>query len=588
MKKIGSLLSLCFILILTLPAFSKIIVQGSVDQNYVIPGQTIRYTLTIESQNESSKINPQQVHFPTVQGLRVLTSYTSTSSSFTFVNGKTMSSKTLKIFYEIAVLNSAPKTIKIPPVRIMVRGKTYETTPIELFLNKKKGINQNKKGVAFLDVKISKTKLYLYEKLNITYYLYIKEKYTISNLNLIDKGKLNNFFVHTKYDIFTINPASIMTTVTSINGLNYKAIKLFSYDIAPKKEGKISVPIISIQGTVSVNEMSFFDDPWNSDTRQFIPKRVVLSSPEARIDVKTLPENRFKNFSGIVASELKAEQQISKKEARTGEGITYTIKLKGDFIHEIVKTPEIKGDDVFEIYDPEVKSSDNFIQYKYLIIPKIEGKFEFSPPEIIYFNTMKNRFEKIKLPKIDLSVSKGENYSLSSGKNNIGGKEIKVAFGDIYFLKPVKEIGGNFKIVLFSWWYMGLLILSLIFPLFKIIKDKKTKRYREDMSYRKKVKASRMAKKWKKQAQKHNGKDFYSFAYNFLINYFINKFYEIDEDTTTDKLIEYIENKVKNTKITEEIKSVFSEIETYRFSPSGIELKEELIKRIANIINYFE
>jgi hypothetical protein len=588
MTKIGNLLFLCYLLILTTPIYSKIIVQGSVDQNYVIPGQTIRYTLIIESQNESSKINPQKVKFPIVKGLRVLTSYTSTSNSFTFVNGKTMSSKTLKIFYEIAVSSSAPLKIKIPPIKIIVKGKTYMTNPIELFLDKKKGQNRNNKGVAFLDVKISKDKLYLYEKLNITYYLYVKERYTISNLNLIDKGKLNNFFVHTRYDIFTINPSSIITTETTIGGSNYKAIKLFSYDISPKKSGEISIPVISIQGTVSANEMSFFDDPWNSDTRQFIPKRIVLSSPEINIEVKTLPVNNFGNFSGIVAPGLKASQNISKKEAKTGEGITYTIKLEGDFMQEIVKTPEIKGDDIFEIYDPEVKSSSNFLQYKYLIIPKIEGKFEFATPEIIYFDTLKSKFKKIVLPKISLSIKKGENYSLSSEKNNINGEEIKVSFGDIFFLKPVKEIKGNFSLVFFRWWYMGLLILSLVLPVFKIIREKKEKRYREDMSYRKKIRASRMAKKWKKQAEKHNGKDFYSFAYNFLINYFINKFYELDEDTTIDKLVEYIENKIKNQKMAEEIKEVFSEIEIHRFSPSEIDLKESIIRRIANIINYFE
>ncbi len=589
MKKIGNIIFFCFFLIISIPLYSKIIVTGSIDQNYVIKGQTIRYTLTIDAQNESTNINSPDIIFPKVKGLRVISNYNSSSHSFTFINGKTVTSNTLKIFYEIMVLpSSSEKTITIPPVKVKIKGNTYTTEPIQLYLEKNTGMSKRKLGETFIGVNISKKEVYQFEKLNITYFLYIKEGYTISNLNLIDKVNLNDFFVHTVYDVFTVNPSSITAVMVNNKGQRYKKIKLFSYDVAPKKTGKIRIPVISIQGTVSKEESDFFNDPWGMNPRSFIPKRIVLSSSEKIIKVKPLPDNRYKDFSGIVTNKLKLDSTISDTKARTGEGITYTIILRGDFLHEIIKPPKIDGKNIFEVYEPETKSSADSIQYKYLLIPELEGDFKIPTPEIIYFNTEKKKFEKIAPSATIVSVSRGDNFTYSSSTNGKNKNSLKYKSGDIYFLKPAKEIKANFKLVIYEWWYILFLIIGLSLPIIKISNDLKNKKYEEDIVYRKKVKASKIAKRWRKQAQKHKGKDFYSFAYNFLFNYFTNKFYEINEDTTIERLINHIENKIKNREKIEEIKNIFSDIETYRFSPSGEDKKENLVKRISDIIDYFE
>jgi len=594
LKKTGSFLLLLLFILPVLTTAKEINVNAEVDRDYVKPGETFRFIISINSKNEKIKLNPSSINFPQIKEIRVVNNYTSSSSSYSFINGKTISSNTLKVIHQLVILDESIKSITIPSISIIIDNETYKTEPVKIYIEKT-NLEQYKKRKeekkVFLDIKTSNTNPFIYEKIKASYYLYINNKYSLNNLTLVDKKNYNNFFVKSTYDIFKRKSNNIIASMRDINGKSYREIKIFSYELAPRQNGKLELPVIIIQGMLQKSQQSLFEDDFfsfgNSDS--IMPKQIFLNSPKMNLNVKSLPAKiQPQNFSGIVGTKIKVNSSISDKNPSTGEGITYNLEISGDFFHDIIETPKIKEKENFEIYEPEIEEKNNKINYKYLIIPKITGKFEIPSPRIGYFDTDEKQYKTLKPDNISINVSAGKSNFYTSSDINNRGKQLKIRTGDIYFLKSVDNIRKKFEPIIFKWWYLILLLIGLLLPIYKFSEDWKAKKYATDVAYRKRKNASKMARKWKNQAINMNLKDFYSFAYNFLFKYLTSKFYQPEPSLTVDILIKKIKQQKVNPYMINKIKRIFERIQANRFSPSGKDEKDFLIKEISKIIDKIE
>ncbi len=584
--KIGKFLIYIFLIFLPFSILhSEIIVNAYVDNNTLKRGESFTYIISIEGKNEKLNFSPDSLKFPTIKGLKVLNRYSSSSHSYSFINGKTSSSEILKISFVLVYLGNRKKIV-IPGITIKVNKKLYQTNEVEVYFEESGKIKAGKRQEDyFIDTTVSKVEVYEFEPLFLNYTLYIKPDIRVSNINLTEKENFDNFFVHSIYDIFKQKPEDIISSLRKINGVNYREIPIYRYEIAPSKTGRLKLPSISLQGIISRPDNFFNDDFFNFGRDSFVPKRVIIISQPKTINVKPLPPlKNGKSFSGIVSENLKLRSKPSKGKAKTGEGITYTITLEGKVFKDFIKTPEVKSKTYFEIYEPEIKTKGNKTIFKYLIIPKISGNLELPKVSFTYFDIKKNKYITLENEPQKIVVVKGEESLFLPDEN---GNLIKVRSGDIYFLKPIRKLKASFKPVFYQTWFWLIIFLSVSLFFIKLLFVYKERRIQKDKRLKRKIIASRMAKKWRKEANKNKEKDFFAFAYNFLFEYLINKFGIDNPAITVEQLVKIIERETDQN-LSENIKDMFNRIERAKFSPDKKADREELIVKIGLLIDRME
>ena len=584
--KIGNFLILIILFLLPFSVlYSEIIINSYVDNNTLKRGESFTYIISIEGKNEKLNFSPESLKFPSIKGLKVLNRYSSSSHSYSFINGKTSSSEILKISYLLVYLGDRKKII-IPKINLKVNKKLYQTNEVEVYFEDSGKIGTGKRHEDyFIDTAVSKVEVYEFEPLFLNYTLYIKPTIRVSNINLMEKENFNNFFVHSIYDIFKQRPENIISSLRKINGVNYREVPIYKYEVAPSKTGKLKLPSISLQGIISRPDNFFNDDFFSFGRDSFVPKRVIIISQPRTINVKPLPPlKKGKSFSGIVSDNLKLSSKPSKIKAKTGEGITYTITLDGKVFKDFLKPPTIIRKKYFEIYEPEIKTKGNKTIFKYLIIPKISGNLELPKVSFTYFDIKKNKYITLENKPQKIAVEKGEESLYFPAEN---GNLIKIRSGDIYFLKPIRKLKASFKPVFYQTWFWLIIFLSVSLFFIKLLFIYKERRIQKDKRLRRKIVASKMAKKWRKEAKKSKEKDFFAFAYNFLFEYLINKFGIDNPAITVEQLIKTIEKETEPT-LSEDIKNIFNMIERAKFSPDEKADREELIYKIGLLIDRIE
>ncbi len=583
-KRIGKLLLLFTIFhLLGLALFSEIIVTADTDRDIINSGESFSFILTIEAKNEKLKTNPTDVKFPKIDGLKILNTYTSSTHSYSFINGKMSSSDILKIFFQLAYLGNKKK-IKIPGIKVIVNNKSYFSNPVEISVGGgNRGINNKLEKDYFISTDISKQKVYEFEPFTLSFSLYVKANLRISNINLTGKENPNNFFIHSLYDIFKQRPQDIISSIKIINGKKYRKILLFKYEIAASKSGVLKLPVFTLEGIISKPD-NFFEDDFFGFGKSFVPQRVILFPGKKTVKVKPLPPIKKENFSGIVSNSLKIKSSISKREVKAGEGITYTLTLQGKIFKDLVKAPAFKKSNLFEFYEPEVEELPTGISFKYLIIPKVSGELEIPEVSLTYFDITKEKYITLKTKKIKIKVLKSDNYIyISSEKREL----IKIKTGDIYFLKPVNTINGKFRPVYKQLWFWTIFLLSIIMLLIKIVILIRKRKVERNQRLKRNILASKRARKWKKKAKKIEEKEFFAFAYNFLFDYLINKLNIENTAITVEKLTEIIK-KEKGDEISSRVKNIFSHIEMAKFSPEKRANIKEIIDEIGKLIDIME
>ncbi len=583
-KRIGKFLTFIIILyLLGTNLFSEIIITADINREFVNSGESFSFILTIEAKNEKLKTNPSDIRFPKIKGLKILNTYTSSSHSYSFINGKMSSSDILKIFFQLVYLGDKKK-IKIPRIKVIVNNKAYFSNPVEISVGGgNRGLNNRLEKAYFISTDISKQKVYEFEPFTLSFSLYVKANLKISNINLRGKENPNNFFIHSLYDIFKQRPQDIISSIKTINGKRYRKILLFKYEIAVSKSGVLKLPLFTLEGIISKPD-NFFEDDFFGFGKSFVPQRVILLPEKKTIKVKPLPPLKGKNFSGIVSNSLKIKSSISKKEVKAGEGITYTLTLQGKIFKDLVKAPTFKKSDLFEIYEPEVKELPAGISFKYLIIPKVSGDLEIPEISITYFDITEEKYITLKTKKIKMKVLKSDNYIYIPSEK---GELIKIKTGDIYFLKPANKIKGKFKPVYNKGWFWAIFSLSIIMFLIKIAVLIRERKVEKNQQLKRNILASKRARKWKKKAKKIEEKEFFAFAYNFLFDYLINKLNIENSAITVEKLTEIIK-KEKGDELSSKVKNIFGHIERAKFSPEKRANIKEIIDEIGKLIDIME
>ena len=411
----------------------------------VVSGDQFRLTYTVNSQKV------RDFRAPSMKDIEVLMGPSrSTQSSTQIINGNVTSTSTITFTY--ILMAGKEGTYNIPAATIVAEGNNYTSNSVTVKVlptdqssgassgnSGRNSRNQASNGAItekelFMMASASKTKVYEQEAILLTYKVYTQVNLTELRGDIPD---LKDF--HTQEVEL---PQQKTFTLEHYNGRNYNTTIWRQLVIFPQKTGKIEIPSVTFEGTVSqmVASADPFDAFFNGGNYVNIKKNLV--APKLIIDVKELPEDKPANFSGGVG-EFTISSSISTQELKTNDAVTIKLVISGTGNMKLINTPEVKFPQDFEIYDPKVDNKFNLTRnglagskvIEYLAIPRHAGNFTIPSIEFSYFDLKSQSYKTLKTETYTLNVAKGEGNADQVVANFTSKEDLKVLGKDIRYIK---------------------------------------------------------------------------------------------------------------------------------------------------------
>ena len=408
----------------------------------VVSGDQFRLSYTINSQKV------RDFRAPSIQGFEVLMG-PSRSTQYQNYNGVVTNS----ITFTYILMAGKEGTYKIPGATIVADGNNYTSNSIEIKVlppdqsssnagsgsSARSSRNQANSGKItdkelFMTATASKTNVYEQEAILLTYKVYTQVNLTNLRGDIPD---LKGF--HTQ-EVELPNQKTF--TLEHYNGRNYNTTIWRQLVLFPQQTGKIEIPSVTFEGTVSqmVASADPFDAFFNGGNYVNINKNIV--TPKLTIDVKELPAGKPANFSGGVG-EFTLSSSISTQELKTNDAVTIKLVISGTGNMKLINTPEVGFPQDFEIYDPKVDNKFNLTRnglagskvIEYLAIPRHAGTYTIPPIEFSYFDLKSQSYKTLKTDAYTLNVAKGEGNSDQVVANFTSKEDLKVLGQDIRYIK---------------------------------------------------------------------------------------------------------------------------------------------------------
>lgn len=411
----------------------------------VVSGDQFRLTFSINSQ----KI--KDFRAPNIKGLEVLMGPSrSTQSSTQIINGNVTSTKSTTFTY--ILMAEKEGTYSIPGATIVADGNNYTSNSVSVKVlppdqstgtasnNGRTSRNQANNGKIsekelFITATASKTSVYEQEAILLTYKIYTQVNLTQLHGDMPD---LKGF--HTQEVELS---SQKQWSLEHYNGRNYNTTVYSQYVLFPQQSGKLEIPSITFEGTVS--QLVASDDPFDAffnGGSNYVNIKKNIVAPKLTIDVKQLPVGKPANFSGGVG-EFTISSSINTQELKTNDAVTIKLVISGTGNMKLINTPEVGFPQDFEIYDPKVDNNFNLTReglsgskvIEYLAIPRHAGNYTIPAIEFVYFDLKSKTYKTLKTDPYTLNVAKGEGNASQVVSNFTSKEDLKVLGKDIRYIK---------------------------------------------------------------------------------------------------------------------------------------------------------
>jgi hypothetical protein len=587
MKRI-LLISILLFISLSLAWSDDLQIEAFVDKTTIGVEDNLKLTIEISGEDANRISQPS---LPEIEHLRLIGTSTSSSSSYSIINGRMESTVKRSYIYTLRPVQTG--ITLIPPISIAHKGATYTTKPISITI--KEGStepsaprtspaqpyqddDESIEANLFIITEYDKENVYLDEPITVSYKLY--SQYDISNMSF---GSEPNFTGFWKEDVYI--PERINFRRTTYQGKIFNVMTLRSLVLFPKRSGNLEIPPLQMVVDIRTPRRSFFD--FGSS------RRYDIASKPMTITARNLPTaGRPDEFSGAVG-DFDISASLSSSSVTVGDPITYTITIDGEGNFKHFDPPPIKSIENIRFIDPEISTEleDNKINGKkvvrYLIIAQEPGNFTIPAYQFNYFDPKSQSYRTIQTAQFSISVEPSDQMFIPRIGSQTG---VRLEGSDIDYIITTPSVRSISLIYNSVWyWLVGLLILLTI-PL-AIFYSNEQSRMMQDGAYYRRKKANRILKKYLLQATKYaeaKSSDFYLAAYHGLCSYLADKLH-IPRGSTTSAIIEALKSNKYPTDITENIQAFLEKCNQARFMPGGFSQQQigsdyETLKKIVNDI----
>lgn len=436
----------------------------------VVSGDQFRLSYTVNTKKVRDFRAPNIKDFEVLMG-------PSRSVQYQNINGV----ETNTITFTYILMAGKEGTFSIPGATIVADGNNYTSNSVTVKVlpsdqsagtgNSNSSNNQAGTKITnselFITATASKTTVYEQEAILLTYKIYTQVNLTGLHGDMPD---LKGF--HTQeVDL----PSQKQWTLEHYNGRNYNTTVYSQYVLFPQQSGKLEIPSITFEGTISqmVASADPFDAFFNGGSYVNVKKNIV--TPKLSINVKELPTGKPANFSGGVG-EFTISSSISTQELKTNDAVTLKLVISGTGNMKLINTPEVGFPQDFEIYDPKVDNKFNLTRsglsgnkvIEYLAIPRHAGTYTIPPVEFSYFDLKSQTYKTLKTDAYTLNVAKGEGNSDQVVANFTNKEDLKVLGKDIRYIKTgevtlSKKDDYLFGSLTYWLWYLVPMVLFIVF-----------------------------------------------------------------------------------------------------------------------------
>ena len=419
----------------------------------VVVGERFRITYKVNTRDA------KEFRAPDMKSIQILTGpATSTSSSTTIINGQRTSSTT--ITYTFTVVASEEGDIELDGATIKANGNqvtsnklTIKVLPPDQTVQNQGGQGQGSaagrqqssgQGTSsvgaddlFMLVSVDKTTVYEQEALLLTYKIYKLPSVDLQTMSR-PMPDLKNFHVQ-EVEL----PQQKEFNLEHYNGRNYQTVVWSQYVLFPQHSGELEIPSTTFEGVIAQrvenNSGDIFDMFFNSS--RYVEVKKDLVSRSIKINVKPLPQGKSNAYYGGVG-DFSISSTISSTDVTANDAVTVRVILSGTGNLKLVKTPEMKFPQDFDIYDPKVdnkytikggRQTGNKV-YEYLVIPRHAGQYTIPALEFQYFDPKSGSYKTVKTDEYTLNVAKGQGGGESQTSVSYVNKEdLKYVGQDVRF-----------------------------------------------------------------------------------------------------------------------------------------------------------
>jgi uncharacterized membrane protein len=573
--------------------------QAIADDNITFTAQAPQAVVVGERFRITYKVNTRdakEFRAPDMKSLQVITGpATSTSSSTTIINGKVESNTTVTYTYTVVATEEGQvqldgATIKAGGKQVTSNKLTVKVLPPDQVTGQQNGQGQGSaqsgqrtsgQGASssssddlFMLATVDKTTVYEQEAVLLTFKIY--------KLPSIDLQTMSNKMPDLKNcHVQEVElPQQKEFNLEHYNGRNYQTMIWSQYVLFPQHSGELEIPSTPFEGTIAQrvenNSGDIFDMFFNSS--RYVEVKKDLPTRSIKINVKPLPQGKTSAFYGGVG-DFSISSTISATDVTANDAVTVRVILSGTGNLKLVKTPEMKFPQDFDIYDPKIdnkytikggRQTGNKV-YEYLIIPRHAGQYTIPALEFQYFDPKSATYKTVKTDEYTLNVAKGQGGGESQSVSYVNKEDLKYVGQDVRFhstptvLKSGK--GGFYGSSLF---YL-LLALPLVILIVIVIISRKRIADSANIAKVRVKKASSVATKRLKVARKLMKEDrkneFYDEMMRALSGYFGDKLAIPTADLSKERIGETLRERNVSQESVNQVIGLMDDCEFARYAP---------------------
>lgn len=410
---------------------------------------------------------------------------TSSSSSFSIVNGKT--THTSQMTFTYTLLAQKAGNYKLPAAAVKSGGQTYRSNQASIQIlqgdgsGASGGSGQSNGSAAtrqrlqnageritsndlYITVTASKKRLYEQEAVLLTYKLY-----TLVSIDQCS-GKMPDLDGFHTQEIAL--PQQKTLKYERVNGRNYGTVVWSQYVLFPQKTGKLVVPAINFEADVVQQDRSVdpFDAFFGGGSSLIRVKKTIVA-PAVELTVDPLP-TRPANFSGAVGTQFNISGSLSPEQVDANDAVSLRLVVSGVGNMKLMKAPKVEWPKDFESYDPKMTDKTRIttngatgnIIYDYTAVPRHGGKYSVPPVEFCYFDTNTKSYKTLRTDSFHVAVAKTAGSAVRHVQSQ---EDLTVLNSDIRYIRTsaakVRPQGSTFFGSLNYWLvYVGAVLLFLL------------------------------------------------------------------------------------------------------------------------------
>ena len=536
----------------------------------------------------------------------------SNSTSTQILNGRRTTTQSATYTYTVVAKKEG--TFTIEPATIQIGNSEYKSNSFTINILPQDQVAQAQQGGGaqqqngggatsssngtnnqdiFMLMNISKRSVYEQESFLVTFKIY-----TLSSITSFEP-KFPEFEGFLSQDI---ELKDFQLVQESYNGRNYGTAIVKQSILYPQRSGQLQIGSgkvdVDIRVPTQSRGRSIFDDFFSN--YQDISK--TITTAPATIDVKPLPSGKPANFSNAVGN-FTMSSEINKTELKANEAVTIKLTIRGNGNFRVLKNPEVKFPNDFDIYDPKQENNVRLTTagasgsrtIEYMAIPRFAGDFEIPPINFSYFDPQSGTYKTQTSESWQLHIARDESSGDAPVITNFMNREnVRFLGKDIHYLKTQKISFQSTKDIFFgSFLYiMAYMMLTILFVAFFIIYRKQV-RENANIALVRTKKANKTAVKRLKNAEKmlrdKNEEAFYEEVLHALWGYMSDKLSIPQSSLTKDNIAMELMKVGVDESLSTEFLNIIHSCEYARYAPNKSEgAMDKLFGDTIDAINQME